>query len=89
MFLHLGQDTVVRTDEIIGIFDIETASVGKLTRQFLAQAEQDLRVTNVSQELPKSFIVCLGEGGARVYISQISTATLRRRARFIGQLAQK
>lgn len=32
MFLHLGQNTVVRTDAVIGIFDIETASIGKITR---------------------------------------------------------
>ena len=65
MFLHLGQNTVVRTDAVIGIFDIETASIGKITRQFLSRAEEELRVTNVSQDLPKSFVVCLDEG---VYI---------------------
>lgn len=88
MFLHLGQDTVVRTDEVIGIFDIETASVGKITRQFLSHAEKELRVTNVSQDLPKSFVVCLDEGGTRVYISQISTATLRRRTAFVEELGK-
>ena len=88
MYLHLGQDTVVRTDEIVGIFDIETTSVGKITRQFLARAEEELRITNVSQDLPKSFVVCLDQGGMRVYISQISTATLRRRAGFIEELGK-
>ena len=88
MFLHLGQDTVVRTDEIVGIFDIETTSVGKITRQFLARAEEELRITNVSQDLPQSFVVCLDQGGMRVYISQISTATLRRRAGFIEELGK-
>lgn len=58
MYLHLGQDTVVRLDEIIGIFDIENASISRHTKRYLAHAEQKGRVVNVSSELPKSFIVC-------------------------------
>jgi len=86
MYLHLGQETVVRLDDIIGIFDIDTTSVGKETRWFLTHAENELRVTNVSNDLPKSFVVCEDEGGMRVYISQISTATLKRRTTFIENL---
>ena len=80
MYLHLGQETVVREDDIIGIFDIDRASTGPITRDFLRRAETELRVTNVSDELPKSFVVCCEPTGLRVYISQISTATLRKRA---------
>ena len=29
MYLHLGQDTVVRLDEIVGIFDMENATISK------------------------------------------------------------
>ena len=80
MYLHLGQETVVRFEDIVGIFDIETSSIGRITRRYLDQAERELRVTNVSNELPKSFVVCLEERNIRVYISQISTATLKKRA---------
>ena len=31
MYLHLGQDTVVTLDEIIGIFDLDTTTVSKST----------------------------------------------------------
>ena len=37
-------------------------------------------MVNVSMELPKSFIVCREGGREIVYLSQISTATLLRRA---------
>lgn len=80
MYLHLGQDTVVRLADITGIFDIENTSIGKATKDFLRRAEQEGRVVNVSYELPKSFIVC---SDSRVYISQISPATLRKRAHFL------
>lgn len=81
MYLHLGNDVVVRSRDIIGIFDMDNTTVSKLTRQFLADAEKGGRVINVTAELPKSFIVCEHEGDETVYISQISAATLRGRAK--------
>ena len=73
MYLHLGQQTVITTKEILGIFDLDTATVSAKTRFFLKKAQQNGDVINVSQELPKSFILC--ESG-KVYISQLSPATL-------------
>lgn len=88
MYLHLGQDTVVRLDEVIGIFDMDTSTISKHTRQFLADAEKGRRVVNVSEELPKSFVVCVDkEGTETVYVSQISSSTLRKRTDFIGGLS--
>ncbi len=88
MYLHLGQDTVVRTSEIVGIFDMDNATVGKSTRQFLAQAEKRGQVVNVTGDLPKTFVVCRNRRGeVRVYISQISSATLRKRTGFIDQIS--
>ena len=58
MYLHLGQNTVVRTASVVGIFDIENTSTSRLTRSYLSQAEKSGQVVNVSTELPKSFVVC-------------------------------
>ena len=83
MFLHLGNATVVHQDDIIGIFDLDNTTVSKATREYLAKAEKDGRVINVSSELPKSFIVCENEDKTQeptVYICQISTSTLIKRA---------
>ena len=81
MFLHLGNDIVVNDKEIIGVFDIENTSISKHTKDFLAFAEKEKRVVNVSFEMPKSYIVCKNNDGAElVYISQISAETLRKRA---------
>lgn len=88
MYLHLGQDTVVRLDEVIGIFDMDTSTISKHTRQFLADAEKGGRIVNVSEELPKSYVVCVDkEGTETVYISQISSTTLLKRADFIEDLS--
>ena len=81
MFLHLGQDTIIRQDEIIGIFDLDNTTVSKKTRDYLAQKEKEGRVKNVSFELPKSFVVVSdGKKDVTVYITQISTMTLLKRA---------
>lgn len=80
MYLHLGQDTVITTDSIIGIFDIDECTLSKKTRDFLANAEKQKRVINVSYELPKSFVVCKKNNDTIVYISQLSTKTLIKRS---------
>jgi hypothetical protein len=79
MFLHLGNETVVRIRDIVGIFDIDTCSTGKITREFLGSAERELLITGVSQDLPKSFVVTSDDTEKRIYISQISSSTLQRR----------
>ena len=57
MYLHLGQDTVVTVETVIGIFDIDECTVSKKTRDYLTAAEKNGNVVNVSYELPKSFVV--------------------------------
>ena len=88
MYLHLGQETVVDVKNIIGIYDMDTSTVSKWSRDFLTVAEKEGRVVNVSYELPKSFIVCkeLKDGVEKeiVYISPLSSQTLLR----INQITQ-
>ena len=81
MYLHVGQNTVIRTGEIIGIFDMETSTLSQTTRQVLARAEKEGKVVNVSMEMPKYFLLCQNEKGEMTcYITQISTATLLKRS---------
>ena len=91
MYLHLGQDVVVRQQDIVGIFDMDNTTVSPRTRQFLKKAEKNKRVTYVSMELPKSFVVCCPKkknerDQESVYVSQISPSTLRKRARRMDNL---
>ena len=79
MYLHLGQNTVVDTEQLLGVFDLDNSTVSKHTRDFLARAQKEGRVVNVSMELPKSFVVCRDKEGETVYLSQLSSATLLRR----------
>lgn len=76
MYLYLGQDTVITTDKIIGIFDLDNTSVSKETRSYLAAAQKSGRIVEASLDIPKSFVVC----DDSVYLSQSSAATLKKRA---------
>ncbi len=76
MFIHLGENTVISDSEIIGIFDMDTSTVNKATRDYLSRAEKEKRVIYVNYDLPKSFIIT----DSRVYVSPLNTATLNKRA---------
>ena len=65
MYLHLGQSVVVPYRDVVGIFDLDNTSASHRTRRMLDQAQREGRVINVSDELPKSFIVCHPPVGAR------------------------
>ncbi|MCC8122813.1 MAG: DUF370 domain-containing protein [Oscillospiraceae bacterium] len=81
MYLHLGQSVVVALSDIIGIFDLDNTSSSHITRAFLKRQEQEKRVVNISDDLPKSFVLCQKKGKAPVlYLSQLSSATLKGRA---------
>ena len=79
MYLHLGAGAVVRSESIVGVFDLDNTSQSHLTRKYLTAAEKSGQVINVAEDIPKSFVVCKDEGGMRVYLSQMSTQTLLKR----------
>ena len=81
MYLHLGQSTVITTENLLGIFDMDNTTVMKSTRDYLNKAEKEGQVINVSYELPKSFVVCCENNSKKVYIAQISPSTLLKRAK--------
>ncbi len=81
MFLHLGSDVVVNVADIIAILDLDVTSTSRITREFLAEAEEEGFIVNVSEDLPKSFVITEIDKKSRVFVSPISTATLLKRAK--------
>jgi len=80
MYLFLGQDTVVSTRDVVGVFDLDKSSTSALTKRFLSAAQKQGRIIDVSPgELPASFVVCEREGESLVYLTQISPGTLEKR----------
>lgn len=77
MYLHLGNNVSVPTEDIVGIFDMDNSSTSRITRDFLRAAEEEGMVITVGMDLPKSIVVCCPEGSwQRVYISPLASSTL-------------
>lgn len=75
MFIHIGGDTMVKLDEIIGIFDIrlqKEPSTHKLFERLQSESQMD----GVGGAGAKSFVLT----EKKAYLSPISSATLKKRA---------
>ncbi len=76
---------MIRTRSVVGVFDMDTATMTAATKNFLRAAERDGRMINVKEDIPKSFI--LTDDGY-VYVSQISAAALAGRADALYEIAE-
>lgn len=79
MLLHLGSDFVIHTKQIVGIFDLDQTTIGEKTRLLLQKAEQDGILIDASEDLPKSFLIVTVYGETRIYLSSLSSSTLKKR----------
>ena len=72
---HLGNSILLPRDSIVGIFDLDTATVSKHTRDSLRRAQEAGAVIAMGDELPQSFIVT----GEKIYLSPQSSAALSKK----------
>jgi len=81
VFLHVGHNKSLRADDIVGIFDMDTSTVSKVSRDFLAKSQKNGEVINVTDEIPKSYILTCKkkERKPKVIISQLAVQTLNER----------
>ncbi len=87
MFLHIGGDVVIPVRNVIAIFDIETTTVSKDTKEFLKVAEEEGFIQSISEDLPKSFIITENDKKSKIYLSPISSVTLQKRAGYISEIS--
>ena len=81
MYLHLGQNVMVRNRDIIGIFDLDNPTWSFRTRRFLERAEREGRVASIGEDLPRSFVLAEDRAGTpTVYLTPLSPAALAARA---------
>lgn len=80
MYLHAGNNKIIRKKDIVGIFDADNSTLSYITRKYLSDAERQLRVIAAKDEIPKSFILYKEKGKYMICFSQISTSALIGRA---------
>lgn len=85
MFVHIGGDIVIRTKEIISINDIDTTS-SDATKEFLDIAKEEGFIEDISGGEPKSFIIINKDNQQKIYLSPISSLTIKKRANFLANV---
>lgn len=79
MYLHVGNSRNIRTGDVIGIFDMDNATLSAVTRSFLSEHERRLMVEIAAVELPKSFVLFEENGICKICFSPISPSALKKR----------
>lgn len=81
MFLHLGGNTIVRTKDVVAILNAENRRANHAT-QLAIKAPTDTSATKNTGEEAKSLVVT----AKAVYLSPISSGTLKKRAEYLAEL---
>ena len=79
MFLHIGNGKNIRKKKIIGIFDLDTATVSSHTKGYINKMQREGRLEYDDTDLPRSFVVYDADENTRVTLSRISTSGLKQR----------
>ncbi|MCA0988760.1 extracellular matrix regulator RemB [Guptibacillus algicola] len=76
MFIHLGEDVVVQSRDVVGIFDWHVMEEAEITTEFLHRHSKDKLVEDIGGDLTKSIVITTD----MVFLSPLSSLTLKRRA---------
>lgn len=87
MYLHIGNGNSVRKKDVIGIFDLDTATVSKITKDFINKQQKNGNVEYGDSDLPRAFVLSKEGKDCKVRLSRISTVGLKLRA--FGGIAEE
>ena len=81
MFLHVGNNKTILLSRVVGIFDMDNATLSAVTRKYLSANEKSGLSQSASlEELPKSFILYPdNDGQYKICYSQLSSSALKGR----------
>ena len=79
MYLHIGNGKNIRRRDVIGIFDLDTATVSSITKKFINMNEKEGRIEYNDADLPRSFVLTEENGEYKIKLSRISSSGLKAR----------
>ena len=77
MFIHLGGDVVVSKEEVLAIVNTQLMKKAEVNREFMELAENDGFITPFTEKSNAKSIIITTK---RIYLSPISSMTLKKRA---------
>jgi hypothetical protein len=75
MYVHLGGELVITTNEVVAVLDARAIPTSEINREFVARAREDGRVHDGGAASGRSLVVTT----RGIYTSGFSAATLVRR----------
>jgi extracellular matrix regulatory protein B len=75
MYIHVGEDVMVKTDEIVAIIDKDTVQFSEEMQLFLKKKEK--QTSNLAKGTYKSLVVTVDQ----LYLSPLASATLKKRSK--------
>lgn len=76
MFIHLGDDVIIRTEEVIAIFNYEIFREDELNKMFIEKTNNSMEILDVGGEQAKSVVIT----ESCIYYSPFSPTTLKKRS---------
>ena len=76
MFLHVGNHKNIRVRDVIGIFDMDNATLSAVTRKYLSGKQKEGLVETAVMEIPKSFVLYRQGDEYKICFSQLSSSVL-------------
>ncbi|MDO4271020.1 MAG: DUF370 domain-containing protein [Eubacteriales bacterium] len=80
MYLHLGQDYIVPLQNVVSVFDMDTATASRRTRGLLTRLQEEGRIIELYDDLPRAAVLCEDALGETLYLTGVSTQAMQRRA---------
>ena len=84
MYINIGENNIINTKNIIGVFDIDKLTVYKNNREYLSICEKYNKIKIATENLPKSFIICVNKNNnnnykEEIYLSCLTCSTILKR----------
>ena len=79
MYVHIGKDVIINSENIIAIFDIKTLEKKNSLENICKKLKIGDNIIDVSEDNKKTFILVNENNKAKGYISNISSVTLGKR----------
>ena len=76
MFLHVGNNKNIRIKNVVGIFDMDNATLSGITRKYLTAKQKKGLVESANYEIPKSFVLYKDGDEYKICFSQLSSSAL-------------
>lgn len=80
MYLHLGQDFIVPLQTVISVFDMDTATASKRTQKLLSRLQEEGRIIELYDDLPRAAVLCGSALGETLYLTSLTAQTIQKRA---------